>query len=282
METRDKSRDWVDTLAKLLPGIGAIIAGIFIPLVIHINAERSRSNQLYTEIVSKREMADTELRAKMFENLIKCFFGSISQQKTNKEKLTLLRLLALNFHEFFDLKPLFEELETELGEIEEKNKLREIAKEIAGKQEALLSHIKEGMVFERVLYEGEENGIIVPPEDMNPYRDHRLGIVLKEIGQNEAYVKLHVIDIPEGVKDVGETAELGFEVSFYDMPFIDNTKLFNTTRFAITLKDIVMDEKQKKAARIKIIFFPESYMSTRDRPYLDEMLQQLRKSKKGI
>ncbi|HEB73712.1 MAG TPA: hypothetical protein ENJ03_00630 [Candidatus Desulfofervidus auxilii] len=66
------------------------------------------------------------------------------------------------------------------------------------------------------------------------------------------------------------------------MPFIDNTKLFNATRFAITLKDIVMDEKQKKAARIKIIFFPETYMSTRDRPYLDEMLQQLRKSKKGI
>jgi len=95
--------------------------------------------------------------------------------------------LALNFHEFFDLKPLFEELETELEEIEEKNKLREIAKEIAGKQEALLSHIKEGMVFifKRVLYEGEENGITVPPEDMNSYRGHRLGIVLKEIGQNE-------------------------------------------------------------------------------------------------
>ena len=281
MEAKNKSRNWIDILAKLLPGIGAIIAGIFIPLVIHINAERSRSNQLYTEIVSKREMADTELRAKMFENLIKCFFGSTSKQKTDKEKLTLLRLLALNFHEFFDLKPLFEELESELEE-GDRYRLREIAKEIAGKQEAMLSHIKEGMVFERVLYEGEENGIIVPPEDMNPYRDHRLGIVLTEIGQNEAYVKLHVIDIPEGVKDVGETAELGFEVSFYDMPFIDNTKLFNATRFAITLKDIVLDKTQRRAARIKIIFFPESYMSTRDRPYLDEMLQQLRKSKRRM
>ena len=281
MEAKNKSRDWVNILAKLLPGIGAIIAGIFIPLVIHINAERSRSNQLYTEIVSKREMADTELRAKMFENLIKCFFGSTSKQKTDKEKLTLLRLLALNFHEFFDLKPLFEELESELEE-GDRYKLREIATEIAGKQEALLSHIKEGMVFERVLYEGEENGIIVPPEDMNPYRDHRLGIVLTEIGQNEAYVKLHVIDIPEGVKDVGETTDVNFEVSFYDMPFIDNTKLFNATRFAITLKDIVLDKTQRRAARIKIIFFPESYMSTRDRPYLDEMLQQLRNSKRRM
>ena len=281
MEVKNKSRDWIDILAKLLPGIGAIIAGIFIPLVIHINAERNRSNQLYTEIVSKREMADTELRAKMFENLIKCFFGSTSKQKTDKEKLTLLRLLALNFHEFFDLKPLFEELESELEE-GDRYRLREIAKEIAGKQEAMLSHIKEGMVFERVLYEGEENGIIVPPEDMNPYRDHRLGIVLTEIGQNEAYVKLHVIDIPEGVKDVGETTDVNFEVSFYDMPFIDNTKLFNATRFAITLKDIVLDETQRRAARIKIIFFPESYMSTRDRPYLDEMLQQLRNSKRRM
>jgi len=61
MQDKDKSEGRIDTFAKLLPGIGAIIAGIFIPLVIHINGERSRSNQLYAEIVSKREMADTEL-----------------------------------------------------------------------------------------------------------------------------------------------------------------------------------------------------------------------------
>ncbi len=28
---------------------------------------------------------------------------------------------------------------------------------------------------------------------------------------------------------------------------------------------------------LKIVFFPESYMSSRDRPYFDEMIQQLRK-----
>jgi hypothetical protein len=46
----------------LLPGIGAVIAGILIPLVIHVGSERNRSNQLYVEIVSKREAADSELR----------------------------------------------------------------------------------------------------------------------------------------------------------------------------------------------------------------------------
>ena len=151
MEDKNKSLNWVNTLAKLLPGIGAIIAGIFIPLIININAQKSRSTQLYAEIISKREVADSELRAKMFETLLKYFFADTSKQKTNREKLTLLRLLALNFHESFDLKPLFESLESELTDIE-KTMVKDIAKEIVGKQEAMLSQIKEGRVFEEILY----------------------------------------------------------------------------------------------------------------------------------
>lgn len=279
----EKSKYWIDILAKLLPGIGAIIAGILIPLVIHINGEKNRSNELYAEIVSNRERADSELRAQTFKNLIECFFGNSTQQKTSKERLTFLRLLALNFHESFDLKPLFEELESAL-EGEEKQKAREIAREVVGKQEAMLSHIEEGMVFERTLYEGEENGIMLPPDKQKAYNGHRLGVHATEIGENEDYVRLHVFDIPEGIIDRGNEAEISFRLSYYDMPFVDNTKLFNGTRFAITLKEVVTktsDKSGRKAATIKVIFFPESYMSSRDRPYLDEMLGQLKRTKKG-
>ncbi|MDL1977966.1 MAG: hypothetical protein LWX52_07725 [Deltaproteobacteria bacterium] len=277
MKDKDRSEGRIDTFAKLLPGIGAIIAGIFIPLVIHINGERSRSNQLYAEIVSKREMADTELRAKMFENLISCFFGDTSEQRSDNEKLTFLRLLALNFHESFDLKPLFESLEHGLAP-EERYKVREIAKEVAGKQEAMLSHIEEGMTFNAILPEG--GSTIAPHEDRESYNGHRLGIEVEEIGENDKYVRLHVIDIPEN-KDAGDIVDINFKVTPYDMPFVDNTKLFNGTRFAVVLKEIVRDTSdamEKKAVTIKIIFFPERYMSSRDRPYLDEMLQQLRKT----
>lgn len=278
MEDKNRSKSKVDTLAKLLPGVGAIVASIFIPFVIHTNAERNRSNQLYAEIVSKREVADSQLRARMFENLIKGFFGDASQQKSDKMRLTLLRLLALNFHESFDLKPLFEELESDLTD-KDRNKLKEIAKEIVGKQEAMLSHVEEGMVFRRTLHVGEENGIMVPPQDQAAYKGHRLGIQVTEIGQNDDYARLHVLDFPEGANDIGDLAEVEFKLSYYDTPFIDNTKLFNDTRFAITLHGIV---KERKAIDIKIIFFPETYMSSRDRPYLDQMLEQLRKGKKGV
>src|SRR4030042_6351777 len=111
MEKQSRLRGWMETVAKLLPGIGAVIAGILIPLVIHTSGERSRNHQLYAEIVSRREVSDTELRAKMFENLIKSFFGESNGKQTNSQKLTLLRLLALNFHEFFNLEPLFDQLE---------------------------------------------------------------------------------------------------------------------------------------------------------------------------
>ncbi|MEW6584516.1 MAG: hypothetical protein AB1442_02775 [Nitrospirota bacterium] len=275
MENNTKKRDWIEIIAKLLPGIGAVIAGIFIPLVININAERNRSNQLYAEIVSKREAADSELRARMFENLIKSFFGADSRQKTHEEKLTLLRLLALNFHESFDLKPLFEGLKRELT-ANEKARLKEIAREVVGRQEAMLSQVKEGAVFERTLYAGEKNGIMIPPDGQAAYKKHRLGIEVTEIGKDGDYAKLHVVDIPDRNENVGDTVEIDFRVSFCDMPFIANTKLFNNTRFAVTLKEIGTDERGKKVARIKIIFFPDTYMSGRDRPYLDEMLEQLK------
>ena len=281
MEHQKETRDWIGTIAKLLPGIGAVIAGIFIPLVIHISSERSRNNQLYAEIVSKRETADSELRAKMFENLIKSFFGEASQKKSNKEELTLLRLLALNFHEFFDLEPLFEQLESELTR-EEKKKVKEIAQEIVEKQEAMLSQVTEGIVYQKTLYPGTEKGIIIPPEEEKAYRGHRLGIKVTQIGKNDDYAMIHVEDIPERSIHVGSIVKVNFKLNYYDTPFIDNTKLSNHVRFAMTFKEIVTDDEGKKAVNLKVIFFPETYMSSRDRPYLDEMLQQLTSSKKGI
>lgn len=286
MEDKNKSQNWVNTLAKLLPGIGAIIAGVFIPLIINMNAQKSRSTQLYTEIVSKREVADSELRARMFETLLRYLFADTTQQKTNREKLTLLRLLALNFHESFDLKPLFESLESELSDIR-KEKVRNIAKEIVGKQEAMLSQIKEGRIFEKILYKGFEEAIMVPANGEESYRGHRLGIEVIEIGENKDYVRLHVWDLPDTtVKNIniGDIVDVKFNLNYYDMPFIDNTKLFNNTRFAITFKGTLTDETETErgnAVKIKVIFFPETYMSSRDRPYLEEMLDQLRMGKKG-
>jgi len=41
-------------------------------------------------------------------------------------------------------------------------------------------------------------------------------------------------------------------------------------------------EEKRKAVNLKVIFFPETYMSSRDRPFLDEMLNKLKESKEKI
>jgi hypothetical protein len=282
MQSEPKRRDWIETTAKLLPGIAALIAGILIPLVIHIGSERNRSNQLYADIVSKREMADSDLRARMFEHLIKTFYGATPQTRSNMERLTLLRLLALNFHEFFALEPLFEQLEQERKLTPaERKKLREIAQEVVEKQEAMLSQIGEGMTFPKIVYPGRDNGTIVPAETEKAYRGHRLGITVTEMGTHDDSAMIHVEDIPEGSLSVGSIVKVDFKLNRYDAPFIDNTKLSGNVRFAVTFKGIVTDAEGKQAVAMRIIFFPESYMSSRDRPYLDEMLQHLTRSREA-
>jgi uncharacterized Rmd1/YagE family protein len=280
MKKNNKQRDWVEILPKLLTGIGALIAGVLLPYLFHVNSEKNRSNQLYADIVSKREVADSELRAKMFENLIKSFFGDNSKERsTDKEKINLLRLLAFNFHESFNLKPLFEALESELKDKDSRSRVRKIAKEIVGRQEAQLSQIVEGRVYKKRVMKGKEEGIMIPPSEDLAYKGHRLGIEVVEIGKDDDYVRLHVWDMPDksGGHDI---ADIEFDLTYYDMPFVDNTKLFNATRFSITLNEILTNKNTgDKTVDIKVIFFPESYMSGRDRPYLDEMLEQLRKGK---
>jgi hypothetical protein len=280
MESQSRFKEWVEIIAKLLPGIGAVIAGIFIPLVIHISGEKSRNNQLYAEIVSKREISDTELRAKMFENLIKSFFGDGPKDQSDQKKLTLLRLLALNFHEFFNLEPLYDQLESELKTKEDKERLRDISREIVGKQEAMLSQVEEGRIYTADVFEGEQRGIMVPSEDKPAYQGHRLGINVLQVSKDNGYAIVQVEDLPEGRSDVGSTVKIRFKLNYYDTPFIDNTKLSNSIRFAITLQEIGTLGPEEKIVKMKVIFFPETYMSARDRPHLEEMLRQLIISKK--
>jgi hypothetical protein len=67
--------------------------------------------QLYTELMSQRENAESSVRKDMFQQILSSFLskptGSLGILEQIDEELLRLELLARNFHEMLDMEPLF-------------------------------------------------------------------------------------------------------------------------------------------------------------------------------
>ena len=64
---------------------------------------------------------------------------------------------------------------------------------------------------------------------------------------------------------------LSFQVSFFDMPYMDNTRLYNGKRFSLVLSNI-LDQN----AIVKVVEFREEFMSLRDRPYIEQIFNKIK------
>jgi hypothetical protein len=95
--------DWLDAIAKLIGALAVV--------VVAYSANSFQSKVTGISIQSQREQAESQLRASMFASLITPIGGSQKDGKpipADREQL-LAELLALNFHENFELKPLMED-----------------------------------------------------------------------------------------------------------------------------------------------------------------------------
>ncbi|MDE2485558.1 MAG: hypothetical protein KGL32_10000, partial [candidate division NC10 bacterium] len=96
---------FVDFLGKV--GVPLIAAS----LVFAASTLQNRITSM--NLLSEREKAESELRASMFKSLIEPFVGKGGSIPPDREQL-LVELLALNFHEHFELKPLLERVDQNL------------------------------------------------------------------------------------------------------------------------------------------------------------------------
>ena len=66
--------------------------------------------------------------------------------------------------------------------------------------------------------------------------------------------------------------EISFHLDYFNFPLIDNTRLPNNHRFAV-----VLDKFDDTQIKVKGILFSGMYASQRDKPFLNEAIQQLNK-----
>jgi hypothetical protein len=115
----DKPKDKWDKVDIVFKALGALMTPVIIAFVAIIGNSIIQNKQdiemrtrLYSELMSKREEAESLLRKDMFRSIIESFLKS--QSLSPEEKALNLELLAYNFHESLNLQPLFFHVSSEI------------------------------------------------------------------------------------------------------------------------------------------------------------------------
>ena len=270
---------WVKFMA--LPLFGTLLTGVFAWLQ-NQREIRETNVRIYAELMSQREGADSALRKDMFGSIIGTFLkpasGSVEQQ------ILHLELLANNFHEALDLRPLFKHVHRELAVAGTPTKsglerLERLAAEVTAKELSVLAEAGAVKAINIDLRKLSENagGLEVFRDDLRLRSDTGGETIRRFIVEalswdeerREVSVRLRVSE-PRNT----ETFEIDdtFLVGFFDFPLVDNTRLSRGDRCAIIINEAHVRDGFVKAT---LTYFPGSRASLKDKPYYDEVIEEL-------
>lgn len=280
--------DIIDVAAKLLAAI-ALLTGAYI-------ADSFQSKMTGTTLLSQREQSETQLRASMLNSLIEPIIGQEKGKRIhpNRERL-MVELLALNFHDHFELKPLMADVDERFASgipegmtKEEAQDAREslrsaarrvasqqiatvVREEAAGKQSSNGCNIYLFSVQTKnpqIKQEGacQLNGTFDQPFQLeSPDQTYTVYVVVsKPDWKNQGFetqISL-VSNAPLGSQNYGDVPSK-FWLTWFDFPMTDNTLLPDGNRFAFSLGAV---DPEGKTAMLRLIWFPKNYYTPRERP----------------
>jgi hypothetical protein len=236
-----------------------------------------------SELISKREEADSALRKDMFVSIIQSFLRADST--SIDDRLLKLELLAYNFHESLNLKPLFFQLERDAiksggakGE-ELRDRLSKVAREVTRKEMVVLEEA--GKSFERTVDVDDlvrnPGGVPLEPATLALNKIERnFALVVKKVDVRRKEMQIR-LEVKTRNEDTGEyrTDDAEFWVGYYDFPMIDHVRLSRDQRFAVILRNF-----GGGSARIAAVYFPGSYASLKEKPYVQELVKSLLQTNK--
>jgi len=306
----DKKSGWdLVTLAPLFTPL--VVALISIVGAVYLNARDDRqaeerqtaqtielNTRLYTELMSQREAAESTLRKDM---LVKIMDSILTPDANALETpVVQLEMLAYNFHDSINIKPLFLHLQSKILESKESDlkktgytkRLHKVAREIIQKQLVVLegerSVEKEQRVDMgiRLTCEGAEDTDCLdqaPGHRLSQTetlildgitRDLTINVTQADLERKELKVSLDILTKING-KVTATQKTPSFTIGRFDFPMIDNTRLSHDQRYAVVLNAMDGD-----GAKITVICFPGSYASLKEKPYIDDVIKKLNASLK--
>jgi hypothetical protein len=283
-----KPKDRWDKCGVVLHPVGGLLTALAVTFVGMKGSQLLEHRQsvdtnarLYSELMSRREEAESSLRKDMLVAIINSFLAP--QEGDLDSKVLNLELLAYNFHDSLDLRPLFLDLQRRIQRsslpyrAEYLQRINTVAREITDKQIfAIEGHgagFRRTIDFQELAAAGKA-GIALEPERLDVRGtacDVSLRALSTDMERQLLNVRLEVTTANGDGEPVNTRAT--FDVGFFDFPMIDNTRLANGVRCAVTLTNF-----NEMAADLRTVCFPGEYASLKDRPYYDEVIQKLQQA----
>ena len=284
-------RDVWDKIQILVQPLGGLFTALAIAMLGFKSSEFLNRRQsietntrLYSELMSKREESESALRKDMFQTIIGSFVTAKGRGDLDASVLNL-ELLAYNFHESLNLKPLFLDLKRKIGhELAQARtpsareeyqgymeRLERVAREIARKQVIVLEGV--GKKFDRSIdLSADPSGESLEPATLtldSLQATFGIDILSVDRANKELEVALSV-ETPDP-KLGRQTKTATFTVSYFDFPMIDNTRLVGGDRCAIVLNGF-----SAYSADLTVVLFPGAYASLKEKPYYSEVIENIR------
>lgn len=278
--------DKLDVVFKAIASSLVAVVSVVASIYLYNKQQTEVKTQLYTQLMSSRETADSDLRKAMFDTIIKDLLKP--EPKKIQDRVLALEMLTYNFHDVIALGPLFKQLERDIFEDSEmkqqpekrqplQDRLRRVAWEVSYKQLAALR--KGGVVKNEDVYfddlKNSPSGITVIDEELSLPTGEDVGeqtrkffvhIVDKDDSSQQLLVHLEVF-LPGKPRDL--EIHNTFWVGFSDFPMIDNTRLENGDRVAVVLR-----RWEGNSAELWVAYFPSSRASLKDKMYYEEVLKR--------
>ncbi len=303
MADEPKKRDLWEKISLVMQSSGGLLAAVTVAVIGLIgssylkdrelaeNATRQRMQayetnvRIYTELMSKREEAESALRKDMFVSIIQSFLrpGSTALD----ERVLNLELLSYNFHESLNLKPLFAYLEKQIGSSGDTKKkelldrLYKVATEISRKQMLVLEGV--GRKTDRIVdFENfKQNPGGFPLDDATLTLDgitRQFSLFILAVDKQTRGINVRLeIKTPKDTLGNVETSVAEFWVGYFDFPVIDNIRLTHDQRAAV-----VLNAFEDASADVTLAYFPGSYASLKEKPYYQEVVQNLMKANENL
>src|SRR5262245_47619624 len=253
--------------------------------IISQQAQAERQDQearlrLYTELLSKREEADTSLRKGVFDKVIGTY---LKEARTFDQKLVSIELLSLNFNESLDLSPLFWQLLREIQQGAPKaertvllERLKRVSNDVKDRQIALLEAFgsRKDMSLDLTarftqLMDSELTFVDPDVTDASKQKQtRRFAIFPMEDDRTQRRLLVSVEHSTTGA----QKQENDFWVDEYDFPLTNFTRVSTIERFAV-----VMRRYDPPNVDLTLIYFPSSRSGIKDKPFIDEVLSGLRR-----